>query len=65
MSTTENSIPNLMTVAEAAEYLGVSETTMRRHADNRQITHYRIGIARGTIRFDPHDLDEFLRQRQM
>ena len=64
MSTAENSIPNLMTVAEAAEYLGVSETTMHRHTDNRQITHYRIGIARGTIRFAKNDLNDFLRQRE-
>jgi len=65
MSTAEGSIPDFMTVAEAAKYLGVSETTVRRLTNSREITHYRIGIAGGTIRFDRQDLDEFLRQRQM
>lgn len=55
----------LLTVQEAAEYLGVADGTVYRLARRREITHYRIGIAGGTIRFDLHDLDEFLRQQQI
>lgn len=57
-------VNQLMTVAQAAEYLGVSESTVRKHVQQREIAHYRIGIERGAIRFDPHDLDEFLDRRK-
>ena len=56
MANADNRIPKIMTVAEAAEYLGVSETTVRRLASTRQVTQYRTGIERGAIRFDPNDL---------
>ena len=58
-------VNQLMTVAQAAEYLGVSESTVRKHVRQREIPHYRIGIERGAIRFDPDDLDAFLHRRQM
>lgn len=49
----------LLTVAEVAERLGVSDTTIRQAIRNREITHYRIGIGRGTIRINESDAIEW------
>lgn len=58
---TDLPIPQLMTVIEAAKYLNVSATTVRRLVADGRITHYRIGTSGGRIRFARHDLDDFLR----
>ena len=51
-----------LTVREAAERLGVSEQFIYRMAANREITHYRIGIGRGTIRFAIADIEKYIEE---
>ena len=49
-----------MTLSEAAEYLRVSQRTMRTLVVREQVTAYRIN-PRGALRFKAHDLDEALK----
>ena len=51
-----------LTVREAAMRLGVPERFIYRMAANREITHYRIGIGRGTIRIVAADLEEYIQE---
>ncbi len=48
-----------MTLSEAAEYLRVSQRTMRTLVVREQVTAYRIN-PRGALRFKAHDLDQCL-----
>ena len=52
----------LMTLLEAAEFLQVSESTMRRLVREGKIRHYRIGGSKtGSIRFRKCELLEDMR----
>ena len=57
MNTTDNATPRLLTRPEAAKYLNVSVSTLHRSA----LAPVRIGRA---VRFDPADLDAFIKQRK-
>jgi excisionase family DNA binding protein len=46
----------LLTVVEAAEYLGISDRSIRRHVDNGDLEHRRVGWL---IKFDQAALDAF------
>lgn len=45
-----------MSVEEAAEYLGISSRSVRRHVDNGDLEHRRVGWL---IKFDTTALDAF------
>ena len=47
----------LLTIEQAAEYLNVSATTMRRIVDNRQIRHTRAGSG---VRIRQQWIDEYI-----
>lgn len=53
-----------MSVADAAEYVGVSERTIRDLVRDGQLTHYRIGRGRGFVRFRRSEIDEYLARRR-
>lgn len=48
-----------MSVAEAADYLGVSAVTIRRYISTGRLTGYRAGPR--LVRVDRHELDAMLR----
>src|SRR5262249_56480377 len=49
-----------MTIKEAAEYLGVSQGTIRNLIKAKRLGHWRIpGVGRGVIRIDESDLETF------
>lgn len=50
-------------VDSAARQLGVSEITLRRMAQRREIGHFRVGTGRGTYRFSNEHIEEYLRGR--
>lgn len=50
------------TVQQAAEYLGISKTTVYELLNSGQLASYRIGEGRGTIRIRPGDLAAFQRE---
>lgn len=50
--------PALLSTREAADYLGVSLSTLRRLVAERSVRHYKPG---GQLRFDPADLDAYVR----
>ena len=50
-----------LTVTEAAAYLGVNSSSLRRWADDGKVTVYRFGF-RGDRRFLTVDLDAYLEQ---
>lgn len=52
----------MLTLEEAARYLGVSKTSLRRWTKNGQLSCHRIGV-RAERRFDQKMLDEFLLRR--
>ncbi len=52
----------MMTLEEAAQYLGVSKTSLRRWTRDGQLSCHRIGV-RAERRFDQKMLDEFLLRR--
>lgn len=52
----------LLTLEEAAQYLGVSKTSLRRWTKDGQLSCHRIGM-RGARRFDQKMLEEFLLRR--
>jgi len=52
----------LLTLDEAAKYLGVSKTSLRRWTNDGQLSCYRLGV-RGERRFEPEMLDAFLARR--
>lgn len=47
---------HLMSVVQAAEYLGISDRSIRRHVDNGDLEHRRVGWL---IKFDKTALDAF------
>ncbi|OBF96446.1 excisionase [Mycobacterium sp. 852002-51152_SCH6134967] len=49
-----------ITVAETAEYLQVSDRTVRRLITDGELTGYRMGRSRRTIRVDVNEIDEQL-----
>jgi len=53
---------NLLTLEEAARYLGVSKTSLRRWTNDGQLACHRVGV-RGERRFDRKTLDQFLLRR--
>lgn len=52
----------LLTVAEAADRLGVSPRTVYRLCDEGKLPHQHLGSGRGTIRIRPEDLAAFERR---
>jgi excisionase family DNA binding protein len=54
--------PGMLTLEEAARYLGVSKTSLRRWTKEGQLHCHRIGV-RAERRFDKKMLDEFLLRR--
>lgn len=49
--------PRLITIVEAAEYLGVTERTMRNLVYRRELAHVKVGRA---TRFDLRELDRYI-----
>ena len=58
-------LPDVMTVQQAAEYVSVSEKTIHALCDDRSLPHQRFGKGRGTIRIKRSDLDKFTRQNRV
>jgi excisionase family DNA binding protein len=54
------SLPRLLNIREAAQVLGVSVRTVHTLKKLRQLTYIKV---RGSIRFDPAHLDEYLQKR--
>lgn len=50
--------PELLLTSAAAEYMGISDETLRRWADDKKIRHVRLPS--GQLRFRRSDLDEAL-----
>lgn len=55
---------DLLTAKQAASRLAVHVNTVKRMVRLGQIPHYRIGD-RGDLRFDPADIDAWLRKRRV
>ena len=53
-------MPKPLTTAEAAAYLGVRPSLLKRLRDHRQVPYLKLGHR--TIVYDPKDLDAFLRR---
>jgi excisionase family DNA binding protein len=53
---------SLLSVKQAAERAGVSESLIYQWCDERRLVHYRVGGAgrRGKILIDPTDMDAFM-----
>ncbi len=51
--------PVLMTIAQVAQYLGVTERHIRRLVSERRIPHVRWGRL---IRFDPRKIDKWIEE---
>ena len=51
-------------VKELANLLGVSPKTVYAMADDERIPCYRIGLGRGTLRFDPDEVLKSLKHRK-
>jgi len=51
-----------LTVKQAAQHAGVSESLIYQWCDERRLVHYRVGGAgkRGKILIDPADVDSFM-----
>ncbi|MGY4650501.1 excisionase family DNA-binding protein [Mycobacterium sp. URHB0021] len=49
-----------ITIAETAEYLQISDRTVRRLIADGELTGYRMGRSRRTIRVDLNEIDEQL-----
>ena len=62
MSIDSGPLPELLTVAEAAEVLKVSVTTVRRLQQKRQIAFHKV---RGAIRFARSDVAAYLKRRRV
>ncbi|MCA9034543.1 MAG: helix-turn-helix domain-containing protein [Planctomycetaceae bacterium] len=50
----------LLTVAEVAEWLSVSNSLVYQIVDSGKLPVYRIGNGRGAIRFRPDDIEDYL-----
>jgi excisionase family DNA binding protein len=51
-----------ITIAEAADYLQISDRTVRRLIADGELTGYRMGRSRRVIRVDLNEIDEQLMQ---
>ena len=51
-------------VKELANLLGVSPKTVYAMAEEQRIPSYRIGVGRGTLRFDPDEVCKALRHHR-
>jgi excisionase family DNA binding protein len=51
-----------ITITEAAEYLQISDRTVRRLIADTELTGYRMGRSRRVIRVDLNEIDEQLMQ---
>lgn len=52
----------ILIIQEAAEYLRISVTTLRRYAYERRVTHYKL---KGKVVFRKADLEKFLDTRKI
>lgn len=52
----------MLTIEEAAEYLGTSARHLRRLVSDHALSHYKVG---GRVRFSDVDLDEWLDDRRV
>ena len=52
--------PRLLSTAQAAEYLGVSQNTIRKYRDQGKIPAFLVGER--LVKYDPEDLDSFMRE---
>ena len=52
----------ILIIQEAAEYLRISVTTLRRYAYERRVTHYKL---KGRIIFRKADLEKFLDSKRV
>lgn len=50
----------VLSVRQAAEQLGVAETTVYGLCRQNLLRHFRVGMGRGTIRVREEDLDKFI-----
>ena len=57
-----NDIPNFLSLKEFALYINISERTVRRLIDNRQITFHKIG---GCLRLKREDIFKFLENNRI
>ena len=53
-----------MSVVDAAEWLGVSERTVRGLIASGELGHHRVGNGRGQVRILPSDLEAYQRRRE-
>jgi len=53
-------VPRLLSTRQAAEYLGVSANTIRKYRDSGKIRAFYVGEK--LVKYDPEDLDRFLRE---
>lgn len=53
----------LLTVAQVADILSVSQATVRALAARKLIRHERIGTGRGSLRFPPDAVEEYRQSR--
>ena len=54
-------LPRLLTISEAAEILNTSVKTVDRHIKDGELRAIKIGRL---VRIDPHDLEDFIRDRR-
>ena len=52
----------MLTVKQVAERLTVSASCIYQLVETGRLSHHRIGVGRGAIRFTEEDVDEFLAQ---
>lgn len=52
--------PRLLSTTQAAAYLGVSPNTIRKYRDDGKIRAFLVGEK--LVKYDPQDLDRFLRE---
>ena len=61
MKNVASALPRLYSVEEVADLLGVSERTVRRWIDKKEVRVHRLG---GLIRISEPDLADFLQSRR-
>ncbi len=62
MSADSGSMPELLTIADAAELLEVSKSTLRRLQSDRKIPFYKV---RGSIRFAKSDIVSYVAKNRV
>ena len=53
----------MVSVKGLAKHLGVSAKTIYKMVENGSIPYLRVGVGRGTLRFDVEDVERTLKQR--